>query len=553
MYNETDSMYEEIEQLTKQMVAIPSVNSSLHGEKDIADFLYETLRAFPYFQKHPEYLFSQPLKDDALERKNIFALLRGEKGSSPDTLIFHGHIDTVGVEDYGTLKPYAFDCDALLEQMLELDLSDEIRRDLESGDYMVGRGACDMKSGGAVFIIVLKYLSEHPGEIDGNILLSLNPVEENQHTGIIDGLDFLLRLKEQYGLNYYMAINNDYICPLYPSDPHHYIYTGAVGKLLPCFYIYGKETHVGQCFEGFDASRAAAELVRLISLNPASCDGYHDEYTLPPSVLQMRDLKDFYNVQTAQSAYVYFNYFVHNKSMDVIIEELKAYAKQALENVLAEHNARYRDFCRLSHIDYAPYDYPLQVVTYDELYRSVAETYDGDLNAVLAQIASLELKKGTDKREIALRLTETLVRLSDKKDPVIVLFFAAPYCPHNTLKSELPEEQKIYCELEEILNSFDGDHTQNYEILQFFPSLSDSSYLKIDDSEESLSLLLSNFPQFDLLYPVPVKKIKALNIPAVNYGVYGKDAHKWSERVNKSYSFGVLPKLILETVKYYFQ
>ncbi len=546
-------MYDEIEQLVKQMVAIPSVNNSPHGEADIAEFLYQTIKEFPYYKAHPEYLFLEPLKDDALNRKNVFALLRGEKGNNPNTLIFHGHIDTVGVEDYGTLKPYAFDCDTLLEKMLELDLSEEIRKDLESGDYLVGRGACDMKSGDAVFVVVLKYLSQHPEAINGNILLSLNPVEENQHTGIIDGLDFLIQLKEKYHLNYHMAINNDYVCPLYPSDPHHYIYTGAVGKLLPCFYIYGKETHVGQCFEGFDASRVAAELVRLISLNPESCDGYHDEYTLPPSVLQMRDLKDFYNVQTAQSAYVYFNYFVHNKSMDVIIKELKTYARQAMENVLNEHNLKYKEFCRLSHIDYKPYLYPLQVLTYDELYHSVVESYHGDLDTILRDQASEDLKKGIDKREIPLHLTETLVRLSDKKDPVIVLFFAAPYCPHNTLKSESPAEQKIYHELSEIISRFDPNHSQNYELLQFFPSLSDSSYLKIDDSEESLSLLLTNFPQFDLIYPVPVDKIKALNIPAVNYGVHGKDAHKWSERVNKPYSFHVLPKLIMETVKYYFQ
>lgn len=30
-------------------------------------------------------------------------------------------------------------------------------------------------------------------------------------------------------------------------------------------------------------------------------------------------------------------------------------------------------------------------------------------------------------------------------------------------------------------------------------------------------------------------------------GVYGKDGHKWTERVYKPYSFGVLPKLIQET------
>ena len=124
-----------------------------------------------------------------------------------------------------------------------------------------------MKSGDAVFIGLLEELSEHPENLLGNILVSLNPVEENLHTGIIEGIDTLLELKEKYDLHYEMAINNDYICPLFPGDDVKTIYTGVVGKLLPCFYIQGHETHVGQCFEGFDASMAAARLVENISLN----------------------------------------------------------------------------------------------------------------------------------------------------------------------------------------------------------------------------------------------------------------------------------------------
>ena len=50
------------------------------------------------------------------------------------------------------------------------------------------------------------------------------------------------------------------------------------------------------------------------------------------------------------------------------------------------------------------------------------------------------------------------------------------------------------------------------------------------------------------LYPLPVDKIQELNIPALNYGCYGKDAHKWTERLYKPYTFGVLPKLILKTI-----
>ncbi len=89
---------------------------------------------------------------------------------------------------------------------------------------------------------------------------------------------------------------------------------------------------------------------------------------------------------------------------------------------------------------------------------------------------------------------------------------------------------------------------EDFEVLQFFPSLSDSSYLKIDDDLNSIENLKNNLPNWAEIYNIPVNEMKKLNIPAINYGCYGKDAHKWTERVYKPYSFNTLPKLISSTV-----
>ena len=171
------TMKEEMLQLTKQLVSVASVNTTT-GEKDIGIFLEQYLRQIPYFAKHPEYVVIQPLKDDTLERRNVFALLRGEKDDNANTILLHGHIDTVGVEDYGALQGDAFDCDRLAQKLQQVELPEDVRRDLESGDYLFGRGACDMKSGDAVFLVLLKHISEQIEEFSGNLLLSLNPVEE---------------------------------------------------------------------------------------------------------------------------------------------------------------------------------------------------------------------------------------------------------------------------------------------------------------------------------------------------------------------------------------
>ena len=51
------------------------------------------------------------------------------------------------------------------------------------------------------------------------------------------------------------------------------------------------------------------------------------------------------------------------------------------------------------------------------------------------------------------------------------------------------------------------------------------------------------------LYPLPLEKIRSLGIKAVDFGVYGKDAHKWTERLYLQYSFEVLPELIINALK----
>lgn len=543
-----NSIHDEVLQLTKRLVAVPSVNGT-EGERDIACFIENYLREIPYFKQRPDQVIVQELRDDPLGRRNVFALLRGERGNSGDTVILHGHMDTVGVEDYGSLKSSAFDCDGLMERLSKTTLPEGVRGDLESGDWLFGRGACDMKGGVAVFLVLLKKLSGCAGEMDGNILLSVNPVEENLHTGIIRALELFEELKDREGLNYLFAINNDYICPAFPGDETRYLYAGTVGKLLPCFYILGKETHVGQCFEGFDASLFAAELVKEISLNPDFCDVYRGEYTPPPSVLKIKDLKPEYNVQTAFSAFVYFNYFVHDRPMRQTVRMLKDAAGRAFERVRETVDGRFRRYCGLSGTRYSENRYACRVLEYAELFGLAEKKYGGNLACFTRDLAEKLLADGTDKREIPLKITQRLCEIAEVEAPVAVLFFAAPYCPHNTLHEEVPAERELMGKISSLAESFGKESGETYRMLRFFPSLSDSSYLKIDDDDASLETLIRNFPEYGTVYPLPLERIKKLNIPALNYGCFGKDAHKWTERVYTPYSFGTLPRFLIKTLE----
>ena len=211
MYSELKnlSVHEQIEAITELLVQTLSINGT-EGEVRIADDIEQILRSFPYFKKYPQQVWTQYLPNDTVGRKNVFAHI---KGKSKKTIVFHAHMDKVGIEDYGTLQSKANNPEELL-RFFQTYEDEEVRTQALSGDWMFGRGSLDMKSGVAVHLANVLYLSQHLQEWDGNIIFMANPVEENEHSGIMAALDELIRLREEEGLNYFVGINTDYILSL---------------------------------------------------------------------------------------------------------------------------------------------------------------------------------------------------------------------------------------------------------------------------------------------------------------------------------------------------
>jgi arginine utilization protein RocB len=540
-------MFRSIEDFTKELVAIPSVNGTA-GERAIVDHIEKRLREIPYFRERPDAVILQEMGDYE-NRANVFAVVKGEKRASERTVVLHGHIDTVGTEDYAGIEAHAFDYEALPEKIRALTDDPEALADIDSGEWLFGRGAADMKGGVAVLYCITKYYAEHPDKLEGNIVFMANPVEENQHTGVMSSLSVLKELIGQEGFRYVMAVNTDMSAPHYAGDRTRYFHAGSVGKLLPCFYITGKPTHVSQYFEGLSASLVAAEIVKRLDGNTDYVEDYYGEHAQPPTVLKMKDLKPTYNVQTATAAFVYFNYFLLGSSIDALMGRFKAVAREALDAVLAHTNAqsaRYAD--RFEDERHAEIRLGTEVLGYGELY-DFAEEKCGDARARVDAIVQKGLAENTDRRELCRAIVETLCVAAEINTPTVVVFIAPPYCPRNTVKPEIPEEKALWDKVSGILDRRAKEAGEAYKLLHFFTGLSDSSYIKMDDDDESVRCLIENFPAFKEIYNVPVDLIRELSIPAFDFGVFGKDAHKWTERLHMPYSFGTLPGIIMEVIE----
>lgn len=543
--------YDEVRRYTTQLVAVDSVSpgqGEIVAAREVLGLLHEDGLRDTYTASGLD-----AVEGDAHGRQNAFAFLRGR---SAKTLVLLGHIDTVGIEDYGSLAEWARDPQALTERQDQLavmtpGLADDLAA--HPGDWMLGRGSIDMKSGVAANIAVMRRLARESREtpLPISVIFLATPDEENESAGVLQAVRFLLRMREEHGLEYLGAINTDYDTARYPGDPHHYAYTGTVGKLLPSFLVIGRESHVGEPFDGADANLLAAELIADLSMNDTFCDVVRGQVTPPPVTLHATDLKARYDVQVPFAAWFYLNVLTFSTTPGELLEKLRTRAEAALEGVLTRIEAaqsRWNSY--FADEDGVPTFQRRHgtVVTYQGL-RASAEDRLGvaQVEAELAE-AWATVPETADGRERSLHLALRLWTLSGRQGPAVVLYYSPPYYPHVAA---------VDCSLHQAIAELAESHRElNLAVREFYPFISDMSFLRLDRGAD-LAPLTANLPVWidpgtptpPGGYSLPLDQVRDLGMPVVNLGPYGKAAHQRGERVLMSYSFGVLPQLIYETLE----
>lgn len=535
--------YEEVQALTKQLVHIESVVNT-DGEKVIAHSIYTLISSFPYFAENPSHVTIEQTIDDEKERYNVLAFVKGKKKQSNRTIILMGHMDTVGIDDFNQLKDKACNPDELMTALKEEALPGSVLNQLNSEDWLFGRGVLDMKSGLASHLFLLKYYSENPQELEGNLVFLTECDEEDSSHGILSALKTLKDWKQTHQFDYVAAINSDFVSPRFEGDENRYTYKGTVGKLLPSFFITGAETHVGSCFEGLDPNFIAAELTKQISYNPELCNEAFGEVTVPPVSLKQTDLKPSYTVQTALSAYVYFNFFIHSWSPKDVLEKLKDQANIAFAHALTSYYERYKQYCKIS--GEAPKDlqWKPRVFTYEEFNEELIKTHGDDYIQHMNHFKNSLLEDDSlDTRMYAVRVVEEAWKWMEDKNPAIILFYSSLYSPRIELSGKTENEQRLIEALDEAVEEIQPLYHHPIVTKNFFPYISDMSFVALSDDEDGIHAVSSNNPGWGTKHFVNYNDIRDINVPVINIGPYGIDAHKKLERVEKNYSFEIVPNL----------
>ncbi|MBV1821731.1 M20/M25/M40 family metallo-hydrolase, partial [Bacteroidales bacterium MSK.15.36] len=267
----------------------------------------------------------------------------------------------------------AFNPIELKKRIKELPLDKDAINDLESGDYIFGRGTADMKFGLALHIELLRELSSRD-DFEGNILFLAVPGEESNSEGMLAAVPHLLELNKKYGYKYIGLFVSECCIPKEIGDETKRIYLGTAGKVMPLFLFVGKETHVYESFSGLNPNLLATELNRLLELNPDFCDINKGNITPPPTCLKQTDLKELYSVQTPLMAASYYNVLTLNLSIDELIEKLKNLCFQAFHNTLNIIEKSVNKFASISNRNSLREEFEPKVLTYEEVYKKVKET-----------------------------------------------------------------------------------------------------------------------------------------------------------------------------------
>ncbi len=521
-----------VEELTRWLVEIPSVVGT-EGEVTVARSIYDFLAAWPYFHQHPEHLRLMRTHDDARERYNLIALVRGQQApvTGARTVLLMGHFDTVDIQDYGPLMHLACRPDLLAHSTNPPE------------GYMVGRGALDMKSGDAVNLAVLERFAKGDGPQDLSLLLCLSPDEEDSSHGALSAVVDLPHLADEWGLSLEAAINTDYTTARYPGDPARYIYAGTIGKLLPSLFVAGIETHAGEPFSGFDPNWLVAEVTRRVDYNPDLCETAYGEVTPPPVSLKLTDLKDHYTVQTPLYSWAYYNWFTFTKSPADVLSEFRQLVTDAFGYLHAEFTDRAARHAALGSTRTPLAAWMPRVFTFAELAERVSDRVGAGYVSLVAD--RLQKEAHMDLRTFSCRLTEELWRVSGLTGPAAVVGYAQIYNAPMALGPDAP----LMLAVRKAADGVAQEISIDLQVRSFFPYISDMSFLGFPDGPAGLAALRENSPGWGTLYRVDHEAHARLSLPVVNIGPYGEGAHTRSERVETGYSFAVVPELVWRTLE----
>jgi arginine utilization protein RocB len=188
----------------------------------------------------------------------------------------------------------------------------------------------------------------------------------------------------------------------------------------------------------------------------------------------------------------------------------------------------------------------IRVLTFAELAAMARGAYPGGSDAFERRVSELAGKKspGADARERGIEIIEEFIRVAHVKRPFIAAGFLPPYIPPRTSLDGRPSREPLLAAVDKMIDYAGSRHGVTIEKAEFFSGICDLSFAGFSGGADEARVFAENCPAAEKLYRIPFDDMAEIDVPVANIGVFGRDAHKFTERLEKNYSLRVIPELI---------
>lgn len=322
---------------------------------------------------------------------------------------------------------------------------------------------------------------------------------------------------------------------------------------MPVVYVRGKLAHVGQVFRGFNPINLLSEIVRKTELNPDFIESVGNTITPPPTWLYMKDRKEVYDVSLPIAAAGYMSILTLDKPPKVIFDKLYDISNQAFEEVIKDMKNSYKRYQQMSGKQLEELMWKPNVKLYGDLYKEAIRDSGEDFINAISELMK-DVKSSFNKNELSIidgayMIIEKTLEYVNDLSPIVVIALSPPYYPNtnNNMVSEKCKE--INKSVESLINFAKEEWDQDYFVQNYFTGISDLSYAMFQADSENIEYIEGNMLMWKDIYYIPLDTIKKLSIPVLNIGPWGKDFHKYTERVYMVDLFYRTPVLIDRVIK----
>ena len=528
----TENFQEQISTIFQEAMAIPSFTNT-ESERAMEEYLDQRIGAIPYFQTHPHHFGRYQIPQDHLQRSVNWALV--DKGKKKTVILFHHH-DTVDLEDYGPLAPIALDSESLAQTLKKIDLRPEMQADLDSKQWRLGRGSCDMKAALALQLGVLEAYASDSNEGQVNLLYLSVGDEESYSRGMRGALGLLCQLKDEFDLDYVLAVDSEPFEAT--SDKEKVLHIGTVGKLMPVVVTQGVLSHMKEPLKGINALSLLIAVASKLDLHPDLSDQALGEQSPLPSWSYLRDLKDQYDVSTVLHAAGYFSVLHLKKTPQELLQRIKELSQEAVDKFYIKYLSL-QDQAGQEHVIAHP-----RVISYQELLdRCQEKERFSSFQEQCEQKAYQAFLSGVSYQTIAIQQIQTFLEFLSEKNPLVVIGFAPPYYPSMNCRS-LPNTSLKISSLVDDYRHYLESKGLSLKVEEYFMGICDTSYCALERDLASYQVVLDSLATHSQVYELDLESIAQIQVPAVNLGPWGKELHQRGERVFTEDLLDTIPRYL---------